>query len=58
MWHSKHTWNYEFQAEQYESEILVLRQLYEKVSLVLSSSQKGKLNEGTLLVPASQKREL
>lgn len=54
--HSNHTWNDEFQAEHYDSEILVLRQFYEKVNLVLSNSQKGKLNEGTLLVPASQKK--
>lgn len=43
--HSNYTWNDEFQAEHYDSEILVLWQLYEKDSLVLSDSQKGKWNE-------------
>lgn len=56
MMYSNHAWNYEFPAEHYE--ILVLWQLYEKVNLVLSNTQKGKLDEGNLLLPASQKIEL
>lgn len=43
--HSNHTWNNEFQAEHYDSEILVLWQLCEKDNLELSDSQKGKWNE-------------
>lgn len=42
--HSNHAWNDEFQAEHYDSEILVLWQLCEKDNLVLSDSQKSKWN--------------